>query len=312
MRSSISFARHLCKTRAALHEFHLNIGSDEIPLVLAIANLCDLSELHTAVIRVTHGNLIYFDHFEGLKHDLVIDFCDPEAEVPRQEQYRRIDEHEQGIYSHISELMQQGYSHLEIPTQKDCPRIEELLASSCPALTHLRIRPVDLEFNCTMPALQELELIGSWGGASDRLREVVHRMPSIKILRLESCAYAELRFTPLSLEVIDLTKSRKGAYICELNCPALREIRCTATCYGNGVRPCVAGRLVLKPSEWPAEFNLRNQGMSCRGNCDRDAASFQRGVNCDSFVGQSMRGEWEREVEVPRGCVVRIETTNWN
>jgi hypothetical protein len=185
---------------------------------------------------------------------------------------------ERNIYRHMMELMQQrnseerarGGNEIVFPPQHNCPRVEELLAS-CPLLRKLTLRPLDLNFNFAMPMVEELALIGGWAGAAmvDRLHDVVEeQLPSIKVLKLVGTPkhHLFLRFTSLSLEVIDLRDASKGSWIQRLNCPALREIVCIPTGYGNGLRPFIAAGPVLAPWERPA-----------------NDLSFQCGINCDSF-----------------------------
>jgi hypothetical protein len=307
----ISFARHLCKTRASLITLQLTIGSEEMPLILALFHLCDMSKLETAAIRTAPGHTFYFDHFNHANCNdagaavYAIDFTDDTAEARHQEGLAMNMTQERNIYRHMMELMQQrnseerarGGNEIVFPPQHNCPRVEELLAS-CPLLRKLTLRPLDLNFNCAMPMVEELALIGGWAGAAmvDRLHDVVEeQLPSIKVLKLVGTPkhHLFLRFTSLSLEVIDLRDASKGSWIQRLNCPALREIVCIPTGYGNGLRPFIAAGPVLAPWERPA-----------------NDLSFQCGINCDSFGAKltqiNMPLEAGDVVDAPAGCVVRI------
>jgi hypothetical protein len=288
-----AFVRHLCNLGASLSCIGLPIGSDELRVLFALFEHCDMSRLKSLNLKIHKGAPLYRNAFPNRE---TLDLTEPQATYQLSAE---------AMQAHIAQLMHCS-NDAALPTPSS---IDSILSTRCSALHTLRLGAASLstlEQMSNLPLLQELELVGlghCLGIAVDRTREMdavhdlIQRLPAIRTFTMVGGGMRRFRFSSPTLERIDLGNAGKGAWIWHLQCPRLRMILCVSTNYGNGLRP------VSSDSGALCDHTVRAWRTNPQGPRHKD---FQVGVDgCDWFSGDGF-DHGEPRVDVPVGCMVRI------
>ena len=223
----LDFVRHLAATRASLRSLHVDIGAQELAVLFYLLRECETSALASVNIS-----------FRGPVSQMRLALLPATITVGGPTTFAQL--HAAVIAEFVA----------AVPGLELGKTLTKQLAQHCPALTSLSHRG-EIEDVVSLGAIKTLRRLESSFGEADDVGYVLEELPNLTHLVLTGGTSSALHGGRLDLQSaslvsIDMSNSAKGLTFERIECPALREIRCSDySNYGNGLLVATSDRRIL-------------------------------------------------------------------